>query len=497
MPLIALHELTPDRGGIPVYNGKDSLQTHAIHTRTRDEFAGQESLIYGFSRGLQAPALEMMLRGFRVDPWARDSALRATKVKHEAAMAVLLKLVDALIPDYKPRYAKDGGWTLPNSNSQLPDLFYNRLGLTPLKTYYDGIEKTPMDRKILERLEDHFYARPFVNAILLVRDLEGILEVLETEIDSDWRWRCSYNIAGTTTGRWSSSKSGVGTGSNFQNISDELRRIFIADPGYKLCGIDLEQAEAREVGWFCGTVLGDWSYLDMLEAGDIHTQIARMCWPDLDWTGNLAKDRNIANRKFYRHFTYRDATKRLAHGSTYMGKPPTMSSHTKIPLNIVRPFQDRFFERLPCIPRMHHWIARELQTKGFLTNAFGRRRDFFDRAKSDETLKGAVAHMFQSATGDRLNLGLWRIWKHMGCRVQLLAQLHDALYFQYRLDDDETEVITQAMKLMEVELEYQGRKFIVPGEAQTGFNWAHRFRLREDGSLDDWNKKGLDKWRPN
>ena len=497
MPLIALHELAPDRGGIPVYNGKDALQTHAINTRTREEFAGQERLIYEFELGLQAPALEMMQRGFRVDPWAREVALESTRIKRKAAINVLSRLVDGLIPDYKQSFNARGDWTLPNSKTQLPELFYKHLGLAPLKTYYDGIEKTPMDRKILERLEDHFYARPFVNAILLIRDLEGILEVLETEINSDWRWRCSYNIAGTSTGRWSSSKSGTGMGSNFQNITEELRRIFIADPGYKLCGIDLEQAEAREVGWFCGVTFGDWSYLNMIEAGDPHTYVARMCWPELDWNGDLKKDRKIAERKFYRHFTYRDATKRLSHGSNYLGKPPTMSAHTKIPLSTVRKFQERYFKSFPCIPRMHQHIAFELQTKGFLVNAFGRRRDFFDRAKSDETLKGAVAYMFQSATGDRLNLGLWRIWKKMGTRVQLLAQLHDALYFQFRLDDNENEIIEQAMELVRVELRHKGRSFIIPGEAQVGFNWAHRFRLREDGSLDDWNAKGLDKWRPN
>jgi DNA polymerase I-like protein with 3'-5' exonuclease and polymerase domains len=47
--------------------------------------------------------------------------------------------------------------------------------------------------------------------------------------------RTSYNIAGTRTGRLSSSFSEFGaSGTNFQNIEERLREIFVADPGHKL-----------------------------------------------------------------------------------------------------------------------------------------------------------------------------------------------------------------------------------------------------------------------
>ena len=493
MPLVSVHDLSPGEIPIPIYCGLDSCQTFDIDRKTEKEFGGQESLIYAFERGMQGPALEMMLRGFKVDIWERERLTRDAKVKYKACEHLLESLVAAIMPDVRLARNKNGNLTFPNSDTQLRDFFYSHLGITPLKVFQGGEEKFPMDRKVLERLENHFYARPYVNAILLMRDLDGILGVLETEIDQDWRWRCSYNIGGTSTGRWSSSKSGVGTGSNFQNITESLRKVFIADEGYEIIGIDLEQAEAREVGWFCGTILGDWSYLDMIESGDPHSYVARMCWPELPWNGDLKKDRQIAERKFYRHLSYRQAAKVLSHGSNYMGKPPNMSAETKIPLNIVAPFQARYFAAFPCITRMHQWVATELQTKGYLVNAFGRRRDFFDRAKSDETIKGAVAYLFQSATGDRLNLGLWRIWRYMGERIQILAQLHDALYFQRKLTDNRTEVVTQALDLMKVELSFEGRKFHVPGEAVAGKNWAHRYRLREDGTLDDWNPNGLDR----
>jgi hypothetical protein len=140
-------------------------------------------------------------------------------------------------------------------------------------------------------------------------------------------------------------------------------------------------------------------------------------------------------------------------------------------------------------------IATELQTKGYLINAFGRRRDFLDRSDTDETLRSAVAHMFQSSTGDRTNLGLWKMWYYMGDRIQLLSQLHDAIYWQSRIDDDEEEICATAKALFETPLydPKSGRKFIVPGEIQGGFNWAHRYKLDEEGNLVDWNPRGLDK----
>lgn len=483
--------MRPDQGSIQVYNGLDAALTFEIDQSLAALSSDPNSqLIYDFEKALQAPALEMMQHGFRVDPKALEIATRNTKSKLDSTTLILNQLTQAV-------FDRDVN---PNSGPQLKSLFYDSMGIPPVTGWSKQTGQTfPMDRKVLEKLESYFYARPIVNSVLLHRDLSKTLQVLQTEIDDDWRWRTSYNIAGTTTGRWSSSKSLTGVGGNLQNVTDELRRIFIADPGWKLGGRDLSQSEAFEVGWFCGTVLGDWTYLEMLERGDIHTQVARMCFKNLPWTGDIKLDRKIADQKFYRHFSYRDATKRLAHGSSYLGKPPTMSANTKIPLPLVKDFQETFFNALPCIPNMHAWVAREIQSKGYLITSFGRRRDFFDRTSAEETLRGAVAYLFQSATGDRLNLGLWRIWKEMGTRIQILAQLHDAVYFQYRLDDDEDEIFAQTKDLMRVWLEHPlsdgtSRRFTIESDAQCGFNWAHRFRLNDDGTADDWNPQGLDKF---
>ena len=127
---------------------------------------------------------------------------------------------------------------------------------------FKGERRLSVNREALEKIDEYMYARPIVSLILSCRDLYKQLDVLTEEIDEDGRHRTSYNIGGTETGRLSSSTSVLGTGGNAQNIAPELRRVFISDPGFKLCSIDLEQVEARDVGFLCGSLFGDWSLLD-------------------------------------------------------------------------------------------------------------------------------------------------------------------------------------------------------------------------------------------
>jgi DNA polymerase I-like protein with 3'-5' exonuclease and polymerase domains len=502
MPVIAAHEIDVRDGSMAIYNGLDCALTFEVD-EVRQDLRRNDTLIYDFERAMQGCALEMMLRGFRVDVDERERAIISTQKRRADTERVIERIVRAVQGSYNPK--------LPNSPTQLQHLFYDVMRLKPIERWSDGEVKRPMNRETLERLSERDkFAELIINAVLFHRDISKALQVLETQIDSDWRWRCSYNIGGTKTGRWSSSKSPFmvfnddsgwkQTGNNFQNISEEWRRVFIPDPGFKLYGIDKSQSEARDVGWFCGVVFGDWSYLDACESGDLHTYVTRLCYPEWNWTGDLKKDRALADRRFYRFFTYRDVSKRVGHATNYMGQPTEISKQTRLPLDITKEFQERYFDAFPCIRRMHSWVTQQLQRERFLVNSFGRRRDFFDRPDAHDTIKGAVAYMFQSATGDCLNLGLYRLWKKMGTRIQILSQLHDAVYFQARIpanDDEEQKMLREALDLVQVTQHdpKSGRSMTIPGEVVGGFNWAHRFKLHEDGTLDEWNPQGLDKIR--
>lgn len=496
MTLIQTADLDPSRPLDPdsthqTYCGLDNCIT--LEVRKELEPALQRSpdaqAIYSFERAIQAPYLEIMLRGFAVDEAARSQASTALRQRILKLQSVLQELSIAVA----------GRLVNPRSPAQLKSLFYESMKFPEIWLSQKGERKLSTNREALEKLYDRYlYARPLVNCILAIRDLSKQLEVFDAEIDNDSRFRTSYNIAGTETGRPSSSTNAFGTGGNAQNIAPGLRYVFVSDLGWKLCVIDYEQVEARDVGWFCGCLFGDWTFLDACESGDLHTTNAKRIWPELDWSGSKDQDKAIAERKFYRDFSYRDMAKRGSHLSNYMGTAWTAARALKVPQVIMEEFQARYCKggkdvepAYPAIPRWWQWTAQQLQTSYSLTTPFGRRRHFFGRPDDDTTLREAIAFLPQSTTADRTNLGLWRVWKHMP-QVQLLAQTYDSITFQYREDQDEATIISRALELLRVEFTHpNGRSYIVPGEAKIGWNWQNA-STSNPGGLLKWNKDKKD-----
>lgn len=485
--------LTPAGTGDPdkdqqVYNGLDNCLTYEIfealqEVQTAHLGGNAQNVIYDFERAMQAPALEMMLRGLRVDKFERDCAVdhlnnQLTRLQN------LLNLYGAAIWDapIKPRSPK------------LKDLFYEHMRLPTQYKNDKGVRKPSADRAALEKLRDnYFHATPVCNAILAFRDIAKQIEFLTSEVQSDGRIHTSYNVAGTETGRWSSSTDAFGFGANLQNFPDKLRRIFIADEGRKFSYNDLEQAESVCVGIKIFQLFGDSTYLDAIKSGDLHTTVARLVWRDLPWTGDIKADRKIAEQPFYRDYSYRDMAKRGGHGTNYYGTPPTMAKHLKVTTQMMEAFQDAYFTAFPGIPRWHRWVAQELQLSGHLTTLLGRRRDFFGRSWDDATLREAIAFEPQSLVGDLLNLAAWRIWAYGHEHdIRLMAQLHDAVLVDYP-DEPDREAERQAFisELMRTELEVGGQKFAIGNDAATGWNWGKFNDNPGKGSLNPYGVKGF------
>lgn len=479
VPIIKTHELTPQTKldsstKLQVYNALDCCITLEVLEEIKKTQIPPP--MYSFERALQAPAIEMMLRGFKVDEYERKKGIEELK-KTLLRLDFLLETLAFAVWE-KPLN--------PNSQKQLQAFFYEHMKLPEVWTSKKGVKKLSMDRETLEKLLAYFHARPIVSTILSIRDHLKQLQIMETEVDPDGRMRTSINIAATETFRWSSSANIEGAGGNLQNIPTKLRKPFVSDLGWKLCGIDLEQTESRDCGWLFGILFNDWSYLDACEKGDLHTTTAKLIWPNLGWTNNPGDDRRIADGGFYRDFSYRDMSKRGGHLSNYKGTAWTAARSLKLPQKIMEEFQAKYLAAYPSFPRWWQWVAQELQTKRKLTNVFGVTRHFFGRPNDDTTIREAIAFGPQSTTAIKLNLGLWRIWKYMGTRVQLLAQIHDAVYFQYKESDNEQEITQQALKLIEVPFTHTlpdgtTRTMITGGECKVGWNWSNQSEKNPNG----------------
>jgi len=470
-----------------IYCGLDSCITHEIHPKIASKLEPLTQLIYNFERALQAPVLEMMLTGILTDTVEVGRLISTYSKRKEKVNHILNTLANVV-------WEKDLN---PNSPTQLMKFFYEIMGLPKNYKFVKGEKKLTVDRESLEKLQDYRYARPIVIAILASRDLTKKIGVLRSGIDDDKRMRFSYNIAGTNTGRFSSNKNVFGGGTNAQNITDELRRVFIAEPDWKFAYLDLEQAESR----FIAYVSGDEEYIKACESSDLHVYVARLIWLDLNWTnpgGNVDQatadrlNREVAEEKFWRHWSRRDLAKRGGHLTNYVGQAFSNAKNLHISIEVMKHFQTTYMEKFSGIKQSHTDVARELSTTATITTPLGRKRLFFGRNYADDTLRKAVAYRPQSGVGDLLNLGMYRVWKEMKGKCKVLAQLHDAILITYKDEPGvEAEVIQEAKKLMTIPIQItdiklknkQTRTMIIPVAATVGWNWAKQTIENPDGLI--------------
>lgn len=257
---------------------------------------------------------------------------------------------------------------------------------------------------------------------------------------------------------------------NLQNVENRLRSVLISDPGRKFCNIDLEQADSRGVGAIHWNLFRDPSYLDACESGDLHTTVCRAAFTELPWTGDLVLDRRVADGKFYRGHSYRDAGKILGHLTNYQGQPDKAHAATKIPYHQVVGFQQNYLKQFPAFKLWWQWVQGQLRDKHQLTTLMKRQRHFFGHWKDGETLRSAIAYEPQSITADTIDRGLLRLW--LANRVQLLLQVHDSILFQYK-EEEEDEIVPWALQTIREELVLKGgRPFWIPGDAKVGWNWS-------------------------
>lgn len=438
-----------------VYNGLDCCITREVLDATLPQLGPETSATYDFSRSLQGPALEMSLRGILVDQQRKAEVIDEFYDKIDILERNLERIVleGVGMPGFNWR-----------SNPDLQTLFYGKLGIPPIT--FKG--RPTVNRTALEKMEAYTIARPIVAHMSAMRELAKKISVLKTEIDSDGRIRSSYNIAGTDTGRFSSSFSAFGTGGNLQNIEESLRSIFIADPGYKFAKCDAKSGESFVVGAIEWNLFNDPTYLEACESGDPHTAVARICWPQLGWTGNLKQDKLIAETPYYRHYTHRFMCKKLGHGSNYGGMPATLAAQTKLPIEVVIAFQPKYFGAFPAHQEWQQWVQQQLATKGYITNLMGRKRWFWGRRTEPDTIRAAIAYDPQGSLADIVNRAMLNIWKQN--YVIIMLQDHDALTFMYP-EEVEDELIPRIMKDLVVRVPLpKGRELAIPYDCKVGWN---------------------------
>ena len=475
MKIIRTHEMNPDKLSDfekdQVYNGLDVCCTLDVFNGLYPQLDPITASTYAFSKSLQAPTLEMRARGVLVDAVRKAEVIDEYYEIMERLEANLLRIVHDGVGMSTFNY---------RSTRDLQTLFYDELGISPIRK---GGRPT-VDRGAREKLEIYPIAEQLVKHINLLTELGDKISVLKTAIDDDGRIRTSYNIAGTSTGRFSSSISEFGTGGNLQNVEESLRSIFIADQGYKFAKCDAKSGESFCVGAIEWNLFHDGKYLDACESGDPHTAVARIMWPNLGWSGNLKQDKIIASKPFYRHYTYRDTTKKIGHASHYLGKPATIAQQTRMPIELVNMFQPKYFSTFPAHQKWQTHVDEQLRKHGFLISLTGRKRWFFGRRSDSDTLRGAVAFDPQGSLADIVNSAMINIWRQ-GIAVIMMHE-HDALTFMYpEKDEDRVVPILMENLVIPVPLSH-GRVLRIPYDCKTGWNKGEYNEQKNPNGLKDF-----------
>ncbi len=468
-----------------VYCAMDSCTTKEIHPKVLSLLSDDAHLIYNFERACQAPALDLMHRGFLIDRVKALTILDELDTTY-AELEIYLNSMAFVIW---------GDSLNPQSSDQMTHFFYEMPSpkskfnpgfmFPPQYSSSKGRKHISCDAENLEKIRDRYTdAEPIVRCILAMRDINGQRKVFKSGISDDGRLHSSYNVGSTETGRWSSSKNVFGRGTNAQNVTPRMRRAFVSDPGFKLGNSDLSQAESFVVAYEAQ----DDSYIQACESGDLHTAVCRMVWPELAWGSR--PDREIADQIFYRTFSYRDMTKRGGHALNYYAKAWTIAKSLKISKDKADEFNSRYFNIFSGIRRWHGEIQRELQSTARLRTCFGRERTFYGRLRDDATLREAIAFLPQSTVGDLLNLALYFVWLRHRDRIQLLAQVHDSIVYEFDYPygvsvSSSTGLVEKEMK---IPLTIHDRTFTIPVETKVGYDWLN---LEKPGSEKDLGRDDM------
>ena len=187
------------------YNCKDVVTTYEIAMVLENllDHVGRRPQ-YEFMQATARSALRTMLLGMRIDQKSRSE--------------IAGQLMNAIM-EYETLIQEIVGFPLNvSSPKQMQEFFYGDL---KLPVQIDRKTKRPtLNAKAMAALaEKEPLLRPLVELIEKKRSLGVFLSTFcLMPLDTDGRMRCSFNVCGAETMRFSSSENAFGTGGNLQNI---------------------------------------------------------------------------------------------------------------------------------------------------------------------------------------------------------------------------------------------------------------------------------------
>lgn len=319
---------------------------------------------------------------------------------------------------------------------QLRELLFEQLDLEVIKRTKTG---PSTDKEVLNELAGRGHKVP--RLILEYRELEKLrstyVDALPELVHPETgRVHTSFNQTVASTGRLSSSDP------NLQNIpirtdrGRQIRKAFVAEPGWKLLGADYSQVELRVLAHLSQ----DPAFLEAFRAGrDIHRETAARIF-DVELESVTPEQR--------------DRAKTINFATIYGQGPQGLASQLGISVEEAKEFIENYFQRFDRVQAYLEDQQEKAREQGYVETLTGRRRyvpeirsknpgvrGFGERVAGNMPIQGTAADIIKRAMielEDDLNPDQGR---------QLL-QVHDELILEVREDAVEA-VGSQVRDIME------------------------------------------------
>jgi DNA polymerase-1 len=416
---------------------------HVLKPRLPHE--GMAALYETVERPLVQVIGRMEQAGIMIDP----EHLHALSRKMSAQLEILANDI----------FAQAGGVFNIGSPKQLGETLFGKLNIPSGKKSKTGEWSTAAD--VLEPLASGY---PIVEKVLEWRGLAKLqntyADSLPEQIDKKTgRIHTSFMMAGTNTGRLSS------TDPNLQNIpirtdeGKEIRKAFVAPPGYKLVSVDYSQIELRLIA-----AMADIPALKKAfqNGADIHALTASEV---LD----IPLDKITADQ--------RRSAKAINFGIIYGISGWGLAKQLGIGPGEANEIIKRYFMRFPELRDYMEARKIEARQQGYVTTLLGRkcmaegiqdknpaRRAFAERQAINAPLQGTAADLMKRAM---IAVDRWILENKIPAR--LLLQVHDELVLEAR-DDVAERVAAEVARIMQ----HQGEaaKIAVPLTAEASIDQA-------------------------
>lgn len=328
--------------------------------------------------------------------------------------------------------------------------------------------------------------RKALEYIVQVREARNLEEkTLDVDWDDDGRARGIYDPVKTGTRRLSCKKFfPTGKGANMQNLpapgsnryGKAVRSCFMADTGYEMGYADLKGAEFLIVAQLTqDPMMLKFAEMSINGTGNVHKETAAFIYG-----GDPAQ--YVKDSPFY------FLGKKMRHSGNYMigwmelmGRINAEAIETGVFIDAAQT-KELIARYLILHPGLQPWWRETesvLRSTGMLRNLFGFPRRFHD--KPERCLPSAVAYVPQATVGDCLNMGLLACDQDEELTdygFELLANIHDAIKFQYPIDL-RAQVLPRVHRLLSIPITIPKtqRTLTIPVEIAVGPNW---------GELEEW-----------